>query len=178
MAWKRAQCFAAACVLLISTAGSAAADDFKSCEVDSGDTAIAACDRAIASGLYSGVKLSEVYNNRGYELERKGQLDRAMADYNTSLSINANHSYAYLNRGNVRATRGDIDGAITDYSTAIRISPTFALAHVNRGRRYEQKGDRARAIADYRAALAMPHDHPSTAQAMNQARDRLKALGQ
>src|SRR5688572_21589584 len=55
------------------------ADDFSTCEEATGDAAVTACDRVIASGRYSGVKLSEVYNNRGYELERQKKHERALA---------------------------------------------------------------------------------------------------
>ena len=155
------------------------ADDFAACEKESGDVAIAACDRAIASGRYSGGKLSEVYNNRGYELERQKKHERALADYNTAIALDANHTYAYNNRGNVRYTLGDVDGSIADYTTAIRLSPDYAIAYTNRGLSYEDKGDKPRAIADFRAALSKPDGrYGTTANAKKTARERLAALGQ
>ena len=147
------------------------ADDFKACEEASGD-------RAIASGRYSGAKLSEVYNNRGYELERQKKHERALADYNTSIALDPNHTFAYNNRGNVRFTLGDIDGSIADYTAAIRLNADYAIAYTNRGLSYEDKRDTARAIADFRAALTKPDKYGSTASAKKTARERLNALGQ
>ena len=153
-------------------------DDFVTCEKADGDVAIAACDRVIASGRYTGVKLSEVYNNRGYELERKKQLDRALGDYNTSIALNPNHTFAYNNRANVKFAKGDIDGSIADYCEAIRLNADYAIAYTNRGLSYEAKGDTPRAIADFRAALTKSDRFSSTASAKKTAQERLRALGQ
>jgi tetratricopeptide (TPR) repeat protein len=162
----------------LTAAAQQPADDFRACETESGDIGIAACDRVIASGRYSGKELSEAYNNRGYELERQKKHERALADYNTSVGLDPNHTFAYNNRGNVRFTLGDVDGSIADYSAAIRLNPDYAIAYTNRGLSYEDKGDKARAIADFRAALGKPDKYGSTASAKTTARQRLRAMGQ
>ena len=176
MSALRALLLVLACAALPASAQQTA-DDFSACETASADAAIAACDRAIASGRYSGVKLSEVYNNRGYELERQKNHDRALADYNTSIALDPNHTFAYNNRGNVRFTLGDVDGSIADYTAAIRLNSDYAIAYTNRGLSYEDRGDKTRAIADFRAALTKPDKFGSTASAKAKARERLRALG-
>jgi len=64
-----------ACCLLFAapapTIPAAAAEDFIICRDATGDEAIAACDRAIASKKYSGADLSHLYDNRGVEYSRK-----------------------------------------------------------------------------------------------------------
>src|SRR6516164_6515763 len=60
----------------------AMADDADRCQKQSGDVAIAECTRAINSSRYSGHNLSVLYTKRGFEYGYKGELDRAIADYN------------------------------------------------------------------------------------------------
>ena len=58
----------------------ASADDFETCAKSSGDVAIAACTRAIASGKYKGNNLAVLYRYRAFEWNAKRQSDRAIAD--------------------------------------------------------------------------------------------------
>ena len=56
--------------------------DFRACEKLPGNDGIDACDRAIASGKFTGRALSYLYSDRGYLLMRKGALDPALKDFN------------------------------------------------------------------------------------------------
>ena len=84
---------------LLALAGPAAADDFDTCYEATGDVAIAACDRAIASGRYSGTKLSQLYNNRGAEYRKKAEYGRAVADSSEAIRLDPNNAPAYAQRG-------------------------------------------------------------------------------
>src|SRR5579863_4786265 len=68
-------------VMLTASAGTAVAADNEACENGSGDAAIAACSRAIASKKYSGRNLERLYNFRGVAYRRKGDPDKAIADF-------------------------------------------------------------------------------------------------
>ena len=48
------------------------ADDAQTCAKASGDDAIAACSRAIASGAMTGKALALAYSNRGVEWQARG----------------------------------------------------------------------------------------------------------
>ena len=65
----------------------AAADDFEDCTKALGDAAIAACTRTIDSGTYRGRDLATLFNNRGIRLARKGEPDRAIADYGEAIRL-------------------------------------------------------------------------------------------
>src|SRR5262245_36874673 len=75
----------------------AAADDGETCTKQSGDIAIAACSRAIASGKYRGRNLAILYYNRGLEWRAKGDLDRAIAEYDEAIRLDPKYVLAYNN---------------------------------------------------------------------------------
>ncbi len=66
-------------------------DDPNTCKQVSGDMAIAACTRAIASG--------GAFNNRGLAYQDKHDYDRAIADFNEAIRLDPRDSGQYLNRG-------------------------------------------------------------------------------
>ncbi|WP_027529212.1 tetratricopeptide repeat protein [Bradyrhizobium sp. WSM3983] len=78
----------------------AVADDADTCARQSGDAAIAACSRAIASGEFTGEELAKIYLNRGAEYKNKGDLDRAIADYSEAIRVDPKRVAVYINRGN------------------------------------------------------------------------------
>ena len=61
--------------------------DFQACEKASGDQGIAACDRAIASGKFTGRNLSYLHNDRGFLHMQKGELDQALVDLDEAIRI-------------------------------------------------------------------------------------------
>jgi tetratricopeptide (TPR) repeat protein len=163
----------AACLL----AAPARADDRATCERASGDAAVAACTRAIESGVFKGRELAKLYTNRGVELKRKGDIDAAIKDYDESIKLDPSDYFAYNNRANTLRDKGDLEGAIADYTTAIRLEPGYAAAYTNRARLHERMNALDKARADYGAALAAPprkFDNSPWAQKL--ARERLQAL--
>jgi tetratricopeptide (TPR) repeat protein len=132
----------------------ALADDWETCARGSSDAAIAACTRAIASGAYTGRTLALAYSNRGAEWKTKGDLSKALADYNEAIKADPQQAAAYNNRGIAYAARSDYDKAIADYDQAIKLHPNYASAFNNRGLAYFHKRQHERAIADYDAAIA------------------------
>jgi Flp pilus assembly protein TadD len=98
--------------------GPANADDRETCKTASGDSAIAACSRAIASNV-----LSILYTNRGAELGAKGDLDRAMKDHEQALKIDPRNALAFNNRGVAKLKKGDKDGGEADIAKAKQLQP-------------------------------------------------------
>jgi tetratricopeptide (TPR) repeat protein len=97
--------------------------DFQSCETASGDEALAACDRAIASGKFTGRNLSYLYSDRGFMRMQTGEIDRALADLNEAARIDSSNFYAFWNRGAIYAAKGDLDRAREDFTTALALNP-------------------------------------------------------
>ena len=77
----------------------ALADDWETCAKGVGDEAIAACTRAIKSGTYNGKTLALAYSNRGVEWKAKGDLAKAVADYDEAIKADPQQPAAYNNRG-------------------------------------------------------------------------------
>jgi tetratricopeptide (TPR) repeat protein len=106
----------------------AAPDDFDICADQSGDAAIAACSRAIASDRYDGADLAVLYNNRGSEYHGKGDSDRAMADYDQAIRLDPQYALAYGNRGRTELYSGALDKALADLDLASELDPKYAYA--------------------------------------------------
>src|SRR6185437_15671151 len=119
--------------LLVAGASSALADDWDTCAKESGDAAIAACTQAIKSGRYVGASLALAYVNRGVEWKAKGDLPRAIADYNEAISQDPQQPAAFNSRGAAFASQNQYDAAIRDYDAAIKLNPKDASTFNNRG---------------------------------------------
>ena len=137
---------------------------------------MAACNRAIGSGQFSGEDLSKLLTSRGVEMKRKGDIDGAIGDYSRAIALNSKDLFAFNNRGNTLRDKGDLEGAIADYSEAIRLDPDSAAAYTIRGRVHEIRNDLSRARADFNAALAAPNKYDNSRWAKDFARARLNEL--
>jgi tetratricopeptide (TPR) repeat protein len=149
-----------ASVFWSANASRAFADDEQICVNARGDEAIEACTRVISSGNNS----FWAYNNRGNEWKNRGDLDRAIADYNDALRLAPKNALIYLNRGLAWESKGEHDRAIADYNDALKLDPKFAPTYNNRGNALGKKGEYDKAIADYNDALKLD---PKNALAYN-----------
>jgi tetratricopeptide (TPR) repeat protein len=131
------------------------------CVKGSGDAQIAACTKAIASGQWKGRNLAWAFGNRGYGHWGKGDLDRAIADYNEAIRLDPKFAHAYNNRGNAYRDKGDLDRAIADFNETIRLDPKYVFAYNGRGNAYSEKGDLDRPIADYNEAIRLDPKYAS-----------------
>jgi tetratricopeptide (TPR) repeat protein len=125
------------------------------------DIRIAACTRNIQSGRFDGRNLAVAFTNRGLAYKRKGQWDRAIADYSEAIRLKSDVAQVFNNRGNAYYYKGQWDRAIEDYDDAIRLQPDLAEAFGNRGNVYRKKGLFDRAIEEYGHAI---HIQPGNAQ--------------
>ncbi len=139
-------------VSLVITCSPAWAED---CGSAAGDAAIAVCTRDIDSGKFKRQALAVRYYSRGVEYSKKGDNDRAIADYDQAIVLDSKYAAAFNNRGLAYANKGDHGRAIADYNQAIRFDPKSVHAFNNRGNSYKYKGDSDRAIADYNQAIIL-----------------------
>jgi tetratricopeptide (TPR) repeat protein len=140
-------------------------------EAETPDLEIQSCTAVIQSGQSN---LAWAFTDRGNAYRNKGELDKAVADYNQALRLDPNYASAYYNRGGVYRTMRNFDAAIADFRAAIRLDERPARqkygqehseGHVlmdrealandygGRGNAYNDKGDLDSALADYGRAI-------------------------
>lgn len=139
---------AAIVVLSLLAVPAVAVDDFAACHQARGDESLAACHRLVRSGA---AQLSQVLLSRAKAHLEKRDFDRAIADLEQAVTLNA------------------------------RYSEPSAPAYAYRGLAYEGKGDLDRARADFNMALSHsthgPYAPDAVQQAQEIARRRLAVIG-
>ena len=93
------------------------------------------------------------YLNSGMEFHQRGDLKKAIDDYDQAIECNPRFFKAYNNRGVARDDRGDHKRAIADYDKAIEINPQADGVYSNRGNAKRKTGDYQGAIVDYDKAV-------------------------
>jgi serine/threonine-protein kinase len=101
-----------------------------------------------------------VYLNRGYALERLGEVDAAIADAQQSIALAPEYSMAHSHLGLALWDKGRLDEAIAECREAIRLDKNNAAAHTNLGLALQSKGRLDEAIAEYREAIEINENLP------------------
>ncbi len=149
-------------------------DHWKRCEDKNADIRIGGCTSVIQSGQETTANVAIAHIKRGLAYSWKGDLARALQDYDQAIRVDPANADAFYNRGITHRTLGQVDRAIQDYDRAIRLRPTYSDAIYNRGFAYATKGQHERAIQDFDHVLRL---EPSAADARSSRCDSLKALG-
>lgn len=98
------------------------------------------------------------YNNLGVVQLEKGNLERAIDDYERSLELHPEYPEALYNLGSALLQKGETDKAIALCEEALRLQPTDVDAHVVLGNALMTKEEVDRAITHYREALKLRPD--------------------
>ena len=122
----------------------------------------AAFERATAE-ILANPQDTRLLVNRALLWAEKGEIDLAIADYDTAIKIDPRSPIAHNNRGNLHRLKKDIDKAIADFTEAINLDPDYAGAYNNRGITWRFK-DIDKSIADYTEAIKLD---PTSALAYN-----------
>ncbi len=91
--------------------------------------------------------------NLGNLAQDRGELDKALARYQTARTLNPSFVPAYVNASMCYARRGDVDAAERVLRDALRVEPRSAEALFNLGLLRAERGDSAEAEQCLRAAL-------------------------
>jgi tetratricopeptide (TPR) repeat protein len=95
------------------------------------------------------------FYNRGVTYRRKGDIDRAIADYSETIRLDPRNAQAFSNRCSARASIGrELRQALDDCSESLRLRPNNANTLDNRGFTYLKLGQIDAALADYEASLS------------------------
>src|SRR5262245_32314205 len=123
------------------------------------------------------------HNNLGFLFLRRGEIDKAISEFQTALDIRSRNTQSHYslgaaliqsNLGNALARKQLWDAAIDHLQEAIRLRPDYADAYFNLGSVLFQQGRIDQAIAQWRAALAI---RPRDAEAHRNVADALRKQG-
>ena len=97
--------------------------------------------------------------NLGVALTGRGQVDKAIAQYQKALEIKPNYANAHNNLGVALTDRKQVDSAIAHYQRSLEIRPDYAEAHNNLGLALAGRRQVDEAIAHYQKALEIRPDY-------------------
>jgi len=95
----------------------------------------------------------------GEKYYRDSDYDKAIAEYNRSISLKADYAEAYASRGNAYRRKGDVSRAIEDYTRAISLKSSYAEVYNYRGFLFAQRKELRRAVEDYTQAIRYKSDY-------------------
>ena len=75
---------------------------------------------------------ADIYNLRGNAYYKKGEIDKAIADYTRSIEVNPGFATAYYNRGSAYYFEGKIEMASDDYKKALELKPGYGETNDDR----------------------------------------------
>jgi len=80
--------------------------------------------------IQSNPKDAIAYHNRGDAYSLKGDVDRAISDYNKAIELNPTYAPAYNGRGRAYTSKGDYVHAVADVTKAGELKPQQAALPV------------------------------------------------
>jgi len=86
-------------------------------------------------------KQAEKHFKKGFEYQDKGNLDKALEEYQKALQLNPNYTQVYTNLGTVYLEKQDYDQAIQQFKKVIELNYYDRKAHYNLGFAYLKKGE-------------------------------------
>jgi len=109
----------AASAIFAMLSAAALADDKSDCRNNGNrDLQIKGCSALIERDA----KDAMAYHNRGVAYQFKGDLDRAIADYNKAIELRPNYARAYESRGSAYASKGVFTNAVADVTKASELA--------------------------------------------------------
>jgi tetratricopeptide (TPR) repeat protein len=124
------------------------------------DEAEAFCRKLIATDTSD----PSIYNILGILSNQRGELQFAIACYNSALQLNPASPEAHYNLGNALKKQGNLDAAIISYKNSLQLKPTWPEAHYNLGVALQERDDLDGAIISYQRAIKLK---PNYAEAHN-----------
>jgi len=123
------------------------------------------------------------HNNLGFLFLRRGELDKAISEFQTALDIRSKNTQSHYslgaaliesNLGNALARERLWDAAIDHLQQAVRLRPDYADAYFNLGSVLFQEGKIDQAIAEWQKTLAI---NPRDSEAHRNVADALRKQG-
>lgn len=151
-----ATAYASAAETVLGTSAAQLCYDYATHGTASARRALETCTRAIDTEPLTTRDLAATYSNRGIIHARRGQYERAVADYERSLALDPALVHALINRGNAFTRLRRFKQALDDYDLARFYSEgRNGLVFYNRAMLFLQMGRLDHARADLLRALEL-----------------------
>lgn len=133
--------------------------DLEDCTAADRKTSVESCTRVMDSGRLWDNQVYIGHYNRGWGYFNSGNYDKALADFDKSIKLNASYADTYLSRAITQNMRGAREAALADLDTYLDKKGEVAEAHVNRARLFRAMKEPNRAFSELqRAADLDPAD--------------------
>ncbi len=96
-----------------------------------------------------------MHNNLGVALYEQGDLDAAIAEYESAIEISSDYADVHINLGNALSDQGNAEEAIQEFHRAIEANPRDARAYNNLATTFGQLGLTDRAVDACRKAIEL-----------------------
>lgn len=110
------------------------------------------------------------YNNLGWTMAQRGDLDRAIGHFQQALQLRPQMLEARYNLGDAFAKQGKLQEAVAQYTAVLQRKPAWPEVHNNLGTALMRQGQLEEAIQHYQEALRLK---PEWALAANNTGDAL-----
>jgi Flp pilus assembly protein TadD len=130
-----------------------------------GGAGIDYCDRALATEALTRYDTVATHVNRGILRLRRGDVDGAVADFDTATKLDPREPESYVNKGFAMLHRDDSETAIRLFEEGLQLGTRRpAIAYFGRAVAHEMQGRMKQALRDYRQAslLAPKWQDPKT----------------
>lgn len=102
---------------------------------------------------------AEAYLDRAFIALREDQPEKAMAEIEKALALDANLPRAYYARAMAHRQQDDLPATLADLEQARTLDPNYLDAYVGLGNTYQEMGDLPRTVANYEKALELDPDN-------------------
>lgn len=123
------------------------------------DDAIALYTEALDGGGFSAREQASLHDKRGVAYASTGQVEKAIADFDTVLRLEPDHVFAHFNRGVALDGMGRYDEAVADFDAAIKYDPQSGAGYFYRGQANFHAGHFAAAAADFERDVSIAPGH-------------------
>jgi len=111
------------------------------------------CIDVFSKAIDAGETTEIAFLSRGVAFLKTDQIDNAINDFSTVVSMNNNNVRAHFYRGIAYMSKGSVANAVNDFDRAIELKPDLGAAFFARGSAYTQLGDASEAARNFKAAI-------------------------
>lgn len=110
---------------------------------------------AYTKAMRGGVRMADIFIQRGRSLDNLGKYDDAMTDFELALQADVKNPNAHYFKACTEANKADYLAAEYDFQCTLRMQPTNADAYNGRGNARFKNGNYAEALTDFNKAIAL-----------------------